>query len=235
MKGNIYLIPSLLAEDTQNKVIPDFNKDIIQQIRYFLVENIRSARRFISSLKLGMVIDSLELYVLDKNTPSETLTEYIQLIENGHNVGIISEAGCPGIADPGALLVDLAHQHHIKVIPLVGASSIFMALMASGMNGQSFAFQGYLPIQNPERAKKIQFLEKESSQKTQTQIFMETPYRNQQLFTDLLKHTKPSTKLCIACNITATDELIRTHTIEIWKSQTIDLHKKPTIFVLQAV
>jgi 16S rRNA (cytidine1402-2'-O)-methyltransferase len=232
--GSIFLIPTPLALDAESQTVTPFLKQKISEISYFWVENIRSARRFISSLKLGIDISSLHFEVLDKNTDTQTLKTYFEPLLAGHDVGLMSEAGCPGIADPGSIAVEQAHLLGIKVMPLVGASSIILALMASGMNGQSFVFHGYLPIDSAARVKSIRSLEKESITKSQTQIFIETPYRNPSLLNDILKACQPNTRLCIAANLTAADEYIRTLTIQDWKKNLPDINKKPAIFLLQA-
>ena len=208
--GKVYIIPNVISENTQEEVIPAQVKNAILACDFFLVESIRTARRYISSLKLGLVIDDLRFETLDKNTSIEDCIDLIQPILEGENAGIISESGCPGIADPGARLVHMAHQFNIKCIPIVGPSSILMALMASGFNGQSFAFHGYLPIDKKDRQQRIKGLEKESKEKDQTQIFMDTPYRNEQLLVDILKVARKDTFLCIARDITGEKELVIT-------------------------
>lgn len=231
-KGKLFLIPNTLADDTAPEVISPQVKEIIQQVQHYLVENVRTARRYISSLKLGITIEGLHFEVLDKKTKEEQIARLMQPAMDGLDMGVISEAGCPGIADPGALAVGYAHQKGIQVIPLAGPSSMFLALMGSGFNGQSFAFHGYLPIDKKSRAEAIRHLENDSLRFRRTQIFMETPFRNNQLLNDLLAHLKPDTLLCIAKNLTATDELIQTKTVLQWKKEKIDLHKMPTVFVL---
>ncbi len=227
----LYLIPCLLAEDTHDAVLPPGLKQVVASTRVFLAEDIRSARRFISSLKLGISIESLRFIELNKDTRPEEITPFLKNLKE--NAGVISEAGCPGIADPGALAVDIAHSLDIRVVPLTGPSSILLALMASGMNGQSFVFHGYLPIERDERLRKLKVLEKDAQSKQQTQIFIETPYRNNQMLESILSQLNPSLKLCIACRITAPDEYIRTLTIAGWKKGGLpDLHKKPCIFLL---
>ena len=228
----LYLIPMVLAPDTQDSVLPPYIADTIRQTKVFFVENIKTTRRYISSLKLGVVIDELTFHEMQKDMPVDDL--FTLLSELDQDAGIISESGCPGVADPGADLVEMAHQLHIPVKPLVGPSSILLALMASGLNGQSFAFQGYLPITEIEREKKIKSLEFFALQNKQTQLFIETPYRNKQMFATLLKVLKPDTRLGIACNITAEDEYIKTASISWWRQQNgmPDLHKKPTIFMI---
>ena len=231
-KGNLYLIPTPLAENSLDKLVTADLKSIVRNIDHFLVENVRTTRRFISSLKLDIEIDKLKFSVLDKKTSNEEISQLCSPLTRGVDMGVLSEAGCPGIADPGNLAVSFAHKNEIKVIPLVGPSSIFMALMSSGFNGQNFAFHGYLPIDKQERIKWIRGLENEVKKSKQTQIFMETPYRNMQVLADLLQVCKPFTRLCIARNITGTDELIATRSIEQWKKLTIELHKAPTIFLI---
>ena len=231
-KGCVYLIPTPIAEDTANTMLSLQTKSIVEKLSYFLVENIRTARRFISSLKIEKNIEDIQFAELNKDTPPESLPTLFAAVLQGQNVGIMSEAGCPGIADPGALAIAYAHQHQLKVIPVPGPSSIFLALMASGMNGQSFVFHGYLPIQTGERIKAIKMIEKEAYQRQQTQIFMETPYRNNKLLEDLLKHCRPDTRLCIAKNITGTDEYIKTLQVKEWKKALPDMHKVPAIFLV---
>ncbi len=230
--GKVYIIPNVISENTQEEVIPAQVKNAILACDFFLVESIRTARRYISSLKLGLVIDDLRFETLDKNTSIEDCIDLIQPILEGENAGIISESGCPGIADPGARLVHMAHQFNIKCIPIVGPSSLLMALMASGFNGQSFAFHGYLPIDKKDRQQRIKGLEKESKEKDQTQIFMDTPYRNEQLLVDILKVARKDTFLCIARDITGEKELVITKSIGKWKVGDIALNKVPTIFLL---
>jgi 16S rRNA (cytidine1402-2'-O)-methyltransferase len=232
IKGQLYLIPTILAPGTTSRVLTPQIREIIMQTDHFFVENIRTARRFIGELQTGKVIEDIQFYELNKDTVINDIRKHFTLFKEGKNAGILSEAGCPGIADPGALAVKLAHEQGIKVVPLVGPSSILLALMASGFSGQSFMFHGYLPIDKAERARGIRQMEKEALQKNQTQIFMETPFRNNQLLEDLLTNCQPSTLLCIACNITAPDEFIRTMTAKEWKDHKPDLHKKPTIFLL---
>ena len=233
-KGKLYMIPTVLAENTAHWVISPQVKEVIANTKIFLVENPRSARRYISSLKLGINIDELHMEVLDKDTPPEQVSRLMMPLLNGADIGVISEAGCPGIADPGALAVAYAHQKGIQVVPLSGPSSMFLALMGSGFSGQSFAFHGYLPIDKKERAAALKKLEQESVREKRAQLFMETPFRNNQLLADALAFLSPQTKLCIAKNLTAADELIQTKTIADWKNHPIDLHKVPTVFILQA-
>ncbi len=228
------MIPTVLAENTAHWVISPQVKEVIANTKIFLVENPRSARRYISSLKLGINIEELHLEVLDKDTPPEQVSRLMMPLLNGADIGVISEAGCPGIADPGALAVAYAHQKDIQVVPISGPSSMFLALMGSGFSGQSFAFHGYLPIDKKERAASLKKLEQESVREKRAQLFMETPFRNNQLLADALAFLSPQTKLCIAKNLTAADELIQTKTIADWKNHPLDLHKLPTVFILQA-
>lgn len=233
-KGKLFLIPNVLAENTAHWVISPQVQEVIAHTKIFLVENPRSARRYISSLKLGVNIEELHMEVLDKETKPEQLPRLMQPLMNGADIGVISEAGCPGIADPGALAVAYAHQKGVQVVPISGPSSMFLALMGSGFSGQSFAFHGYLPIDKSARAAALKKLEAESLREKRSQIFMETPFRNNQLLEDMLLTLSPQTKVCIAKNLTATDEFIQTKTVAEWKQFPIDLHKVPTVFILQS-
>ncbi len=230
--GKLFVIPNVISDNTQEGVIPTQVKEAIKACDIFFVENLRTARRYISSLKLGLVIEELQFELVDKKTSFEDCFELIQPLLNGKVGGIISESGCPGIADPGARLVHLAHQFKIKTIPLVGPSSILLALMASGMNGQSFAFHGYLPIDRKEKQQKLRELEKESRQKDQTQIFMDTPYRNEQMLFDILKVCRKDSFLCVAKDISGENEQIITKSVGKWNMKDLDLKKIPTIFLL---
>ncbi len=230
--GTLFLIPTVLAPGTSGQVLAPQVRETIGKLDYFFAENVRTARRFISELKTGRVIDDLTFYELHKDTPERETAAQLQRLSDGLDAGVLSEAGCPGVADPGAVAVRLAHRLSIRVAPLVGPSSILLALMGSGFSGQSFAFHGYLPIDRGERAKAVRQLEKEAIQKDQTQIFMETPYRNNQLLEEVLRTCGPQTPLCIASQLTAPDQLIRTLTVREWKQQPPDLHKKPTVFLL---
>lgn len=231
-KGALYLIPSTLYENTQDMVINLQTRETLRHIEYLLVENIRSARRFISSLKIGREIDSYVFEQLDKNTPAIEATRLMQPLLEGKDGGIISEAGCPGIADPGSLAVEAAHRLDIRVVPLSGPSSIMLALMASGFNGQKFSFHGYLPIDKVKRASAIQQLEKNAKKFGETQIFMETPYRNNQMLADVIKSCNGGTRLCIAKSLTGEHEWIKTKTIDAWSKDVPDLHKEPVIFII---
>ncbi|WP_428658091.1 SAM-dependent methyltransferase [Runella sp.] len=229
----LFLIPTPLADDTSADVLSAQVPQVVNELNVFFAENLRTARRFIGGLKLGKVIDDLTFYDLNKETPeAETLAQLKALLKEGKNAGILSEAGCPGIADPGAVAVKIAHQLNIEVVPLVGPSSLLLALMASGLNGQSFVFHGYLPIERTQRVKTIKHLEKESVARKQTQLFIETPYRNHQVMEDLLLHCEPTTRLCVACNLTAPDGFIKTLSIKDWKNKSYDLHRKPTVFLI---
>lgn len=233
-KGKLYLIPSVIAAETQHSVIPPQVKSALQGIQHFLAENVRTARRYLSSLKIYESIEALDFKVLDKDTTEQNLPELFAPVEQGKNIGVISESGCPGIADPGALAVKYAHQHGITVVPLVGPSSILLALMASGLNGQRFAFHGYLPIDARESQTAIREAEKESRLKNQTQIFIETPYRNNTLIRNLLKSLSPDTWLCLATDITGSSEQIHTLQVRDWKKRTIELPKLPALFLFLA-
>ncbi|MFN3848798.1 MAG: SAM-dependent methyltransferase [Spirosomataceae bacterium] len=226
----LFLIPTILAPETQESVLSPQIKEVIANTNVFFVEEIRTARRFISSLKIGKVIDEITFFELTKDTPQTETYEQLRNLKT--DAGIISEAGCPGIADPGSVAVGIAHQLGIQVVPLVGPSSILMALMASGMNGQSFVFHGYLPIDKSQKVKALKQIEQDAKRKNQSQIFMETPYRNNQLLEDIIQNLHPETLLCIASNVTANDEFIKTLPIHQWKKHKPDLHKKPTIFVM---
>ena len=232
-KGQLYLIPTVLAPGTAAQVLSPQVREVVVRTDHFFAENLRTARRFVSELKTGKRIEELHFHEMNKDTPESETAPQLEILLHGHDAGVLSEAGCPGIADPGSVAVRWAHRHGVAVVPLVGPSSIFMALMASGMSGQSFAFHGYLPIDRDLRIKELKRLEKEA-QKHQTQIFMETPYRNNALLTDILQNCQPQTLLCIATQITAPDEMIATRTVQQWRGSKPDLHKKPTIFLLYA-
>lgn len=232
MQASLYLIPVTLGETSIEQVLPTYNKEIILQIKYFIVENIRSARRFLKKVESNINIDELTFYELNKHTKPEDIENYLNPMINGFHVGIISEAGCPAIADPGSDIVAIAQKKNYKVVPLVGPSSILLSLMASGFNGQGFAFHGYLPIDGTERIRKIKQLENLIHHEHQTQIFIETPYRNQKLVEDIIKHCTPSTKLCIAMNITCENEYIRTLSVKQWAKQLPDMAKQLCIFLL---
>lgn len=231
-KSTVYLIPSVLHEAAV-QTIPAYIREAVGHCQVFFVENERSARRYLKSIWKEMVIDDYAWFTIGK-AAEDIQTPFLKAIKEGKNIGIISEAGCPGVADPGQTLVGIAHATGATVKPLVGPSSILLALMASGMNGQQFQFVGYLPIDNGARIKTLRDLEAESAKKSCTQIFIETPYRNNQLLETLLKTCKPTTQLCIAADITAPEEFIQTHTIANWKKNIPNLHKRPVIFCLLA-
>jgi len=233
-KGKIYLIPTTLGDTEINAVIPANVTDIIDNLHYFIVENIRTARRYIRKVSLNKNIDEITFFELNKHTDIKDVASYLNPCLSGNSIGVISEAGNPGIADPGANIVKIAHQKKIDVVPLVGPSSILLALISSGMNGQNFAFNGYLPIKDNERIKKIQYLEKKSKSENQSQIFMETPFRNMKMLEAVLQTCRNNTLLCIATDITLQSEFIKTKTIAEWKKQKPQLNKRPTVFVLQA-
>lgn len=232
MEVALYLVPVTLGDTEIDKVLPVYNREIVRGIKYFVVENVRTARRFLKKVDKDIDIDSLTFYELNKHTSAEDVSTYVKPLIDGNPVGVISEAGCPAIADPGADVVAIAQLKGLKVIPLVGPSSILMSLMASGFNGQSFAFHGYLPIDKSDRVKKIKHLEQLVYSEKQTQIFIETPYRNNKMVDDLIQVCRPQTKLCIASNITCDDEYIRTKTLKDWKKSHVDLSKVPCIFLL---
>lgn len=229
--GILYLIPTVIAENTESQVLSPQVIEVCRHTKYYLAENIRTSRRFISSLELGIAIPELEFSLLDKKTPELEVPTLLQPLLQGKNMGLMSEAGCPGVADPGARAVAWAHRQGIRVVPLVGPSSILLALMASGFNGQSFVFHGYLPIKSADRVIALKQLEREAKG-GQTQLFMETPYRNNHLLADLLQNCQPNALLCIASGLNSEQELIRTMTVAAWRKQQPDLHKIPTIFLL---
>ena len=229
--GDLYLIPNTLGEDNFSFVLPDEVKSVIESLDYFIVENERTARAYIKRLLPDKIQKDIHVEIIDKHTDPLNLPSFLKPIENGKNAGIISEAGVPCIADPGAEIVSIAHRKGLKVIPLVGPSSILLALMASGFNGQQFAFRGYLPFDQQIRKRVFQAMNKDIKDGI-TQIFMETPYRNNKLLDELLKIMHPETKLCIACDITLENEYIRTKTIANWVGSLPDLHKRPTIFLI---
>lgn len=229
----IYLIPSTISPDTQSQVISAQIREVIEMVDYYLVENVRTARRFISSLKVRDV-SSMEFQVFNKDSTEIQLSHLLSPVMEGIRVGIISEAGCPAVADPGSRVVRWAHNRGIRVVPLAGPSSIILALMGSGMNGQHFEFHGYLPIDSSKRLKKIQNLERESLKTGKCQIFMEAPYRNVAMAQALIDHCSGDTLICFATDITSDNETISTKTVSQWKKKLPEIHKRPTIFLLQA-
>ncbi|MBW6482891.1 MAG: SAM-dependent methyltransferase [Vicingaceae bacterium] len=230
--GILYLLPVTLGESAYDQVIPIYNNKIVQEIDVFIVENIKTARRFIKRVAPEKQIDDLIFYEINKRTNIDMLPTFLKPIFEGKNIGVISDAGCPGVADPGADVVALAHENNIKVVPLVGPSSLLLSLMASGFNGQSFCFNGYLPKEQKDRVRKLKELERIANAQKQTQLFIETPYRNQHVFDDLLLNCNPSSKLCIAVDITLPSEQILTKTIAEWKIFKIDLTKRPCVFLI---
>ncbi|WP_421945973.1 SAM-dependent methyltransferase [Pedobacter sp.] len=229
--GTLYLIPVPLAEEAAAKTFTPYLVETINQIDTYIVENSKTARRFLKEAGLKTPQKDLLVHDYGKHNRND-LNQFFHELKAGKDVGLMSEAGCPGIADPGADIVAEAHKRGIKVVPLVGPSSILLALMASGFNGQSFAFWGYLPIDKEQRTKRIKDLDLSASRYKQTQIFIETPFRNNQMLEEVLKSCKPNTQLCIASNLTADDEFIKTQSVYNWRKEPIDLHKKPTIFLL---
>jgi 16S rRNA (cytidine1402-2'-O)-methyltransferase len=231
--GRLFLIPCTLGDSPAEQVLPQHVIDLARKLQHFVAEHPKTARQFLSALKPEQPIQSMHFATLNEHTSADELPELLAPLLAGHDVGIISEAGCPGIADPGANLVRLAHQSGIRVVPLVGPSSILLALMAAGLNGQCFAFHGYLPIADTERKKAIASLEAESISRNQTQLFIETPYRNDKMFGALLGQCRPDTLLCVATEITLPGEEIQTYSISQWKSLPIpQLNKRPTLFLL---
>ncbi len=232
MRGTLYLIPSTIGNDNVNHTLPQKTLEVVNKLDEFIVEDIRTARRFIIKAGYTGKIDNIKFNILNKHTREDTMPDLLESARAGKSIGIIPEAGCPCIADPGAKIVALAHQAEIKVRPLTGPSSILLALIASGFNGQNFVFHGYLPIDKKQQQKKLKDIEKKSEQLNQTQIFMETPYRNNKLIENMLASLSPSTMLSIASEITTNEEYIETKSIEKWKKQVPDLHKKNTVFLI---
>ena len=231
MKGKLFLIPNLLGEGNPEEVLPVNVIHIIRELRFFIVEDIRTSRRFLSKAKTPHPIDSLTFFTLNEHTSPAEISSYLDPAKD-EDMGVLSEAGVPGVADPGADIVRLAHQKGIRVVPLVGPSSILMAVMASGLNGQSFAFNGYLPVKHPERVAKIKHFEKRALTENQTQVFIEAPYRNMQLLEDILASCSPSTMLGISADISLDTEFIKTQTIDLWRKKMPELHKRPAIFLI---
>ncbi|MDG1058929.1 MAG: SAM-dependent methyltransferase [Flavobacteriaceae bacterium] len=231
-KGILYLIPSPLGENAPMEVLPLTVRKVIGEVTHFIVENEKDARRFIKRISPKKDQSLLQLYPLNKFTSPEEILTYLDPIQEGITMGVISDAGCPGVADPGAEIVKMAHRKNIVVRPLVGPSSILLALMSSGLNGQNFAFNGYLPIDKSKRQKEIKKLEKKSFDYNQSQLFIETPYRNDQLLQDLLKTLDRNTEVCVACDISLPSEYIKTFTVKQWKKIKLELHKRPAIFVI---
>jgi len=232
MAGKLYLIPSSLGNNTVH-TIPQYVKEIAHTLDIFIAERAKTARHFLKALETPVPFNDMTFYELNKRTTPEELKHFLIDAEKGKNVGLLSEAGCPAIADPGAVIVELAHKKGIEVVPFVGPSSILLALMASGLNGQNFAFVGYIGVKKGERAKDIKRLEQLAHRQQQTQLFIETPYRNMSMCEDLLKTLSPTTRLCIAANLTLETEWIKTKTVQEWKKTTLpNLHKVPAIFLI---
>lgn len=234
-KGVLYMIPCPISDSTAPyDVMPEANRRVIDELDYFIVENIRSARRFLSKAGISRKIDDLEFVELNEHTKEGVAIEaMVKPLLAGRSAGVISEAGVPGVADPGAMVAEACHRKGIRVVPLVGPSSILLAMMASGLNGQSFAFNGYLPVKPPERAKAIKMFERRAQVERQSQIFIEAPYRNVKLVEQMLTTLSPSTRLTIACDITSPDEIIQTRTVEQWRKTSLpDIAKRPTIFII---
>lgn len=230
--AKIYLIPTTLGDTSIQRVLPPDLTQLISSVSVFIVENIRTARRFLKKVNPDIVIDELTFFELNQHTDKKEISRFLEPIRDGKDIGIISEAGCPGVADPGAEVVKIAHTKNIQVVPLVGPSSILLALMASGMSGQNFAFNGYLPIKNPEKSNQIKLLEKRMQTEGQTQIFIEAPYRNAQLLDELLKNCQPETILCIAVDITLDTEFILAKPVSYWKTHLPEIQKRPAIFMI---
>lgn len=231
--GKLYLIPTTLGPSNPIDVLPYSIKKIIEKVDHYIVENEKTARKSIKEVLPSKKQPTLKLSLLNKFTDPASLPGFLDPCKEGMDVGLLSEAGCPGVADPGAEIVKIAHSLGIKVVPLVGPSSILLAMMGSGMNGQSFAFHGYLPIDKKERKQELKTLERISQERNQAQIFIETPYRNNNLLEDITAVLHPATRVCVACDITLSTEYILTQPVENWRKTKIDLHKRPTIFVLQ--
>ena len=232
METALYLLPVTLGDTSVEKVLPSYNKEIITAIKYFIVEDVRSARRSLKKVDRSIVIDDLTFYTLNKHTSPEEISGFLQPLSEGNSMGVISEAGCPAVADPGADVVAIAQRRNYKVVPLVGPSSIILSVMASGFNGQSFAFHGYLPIEPSDRIKRLKELENRVYSENQTQLFIETPYRNNKMMEDIMKACRPQTRLCIAANITCEGEYIKTRTLREWNGKFPDLSKIPCIFLI---
>jgi 16S rRNA (cytidine1402-2'-O)-methyltransferase len=230
--ATLYLIPTSLGDTAFEKILPANNTVIVSAIKHFIVEDVRTARRFLKKANPAINIDELTFYTLNQHTSPEAISDFLKPLHNGYDVGVISEAGCPAIADPGADVVAIAQRCGFKVVPLVGPSSILLALMASGFNGQSFAFVGYLPIQPADRAKALKKLESRVYAESQSQLFIETPYRNMKMLEEIINTCRPDTKLCVAVDITLDSEFIQTKSLKDWKKQLPDLNKRPCIFIL---
>ena len=235
MKGKLYLIPCPLGIwDESLQTIPAQTLAVIPLLTEYIVEDVRTARRYIKKVYPEADIDNTSFHLLNKHIKYDEILMYLNSIENGNSIGLLSEAGCPAIADPGALIVEIAHEKNITVVPLVGPSSIILALMASGFNGQNFAFSGYLPIEKAERSKAIKNIEQTSAKQNQSQIFIETPFRNNQMLAEILSVCRDDTRLCIACELSTPNEFVQTKSVYKWRNIKLDLHKKNVVFVLMA-
>jgi 16S rRNA (cytidine1402-2'-O)-methyltransferase len=232
MQVALYLIPTLLGDTPTDKVLPSYNREVILGIRHFIVENVRTARRFLKQVDKSIDIDSLTFVELNKRTEEGEIEGMLKPLEMGESVGVISEAGCPAVADPGADVVAIAQRKGLKVVPLVGPSSIILSVMASGFNGQSFAFNGYLPIEQEERIKCLRSLEQKVYSEDQTQLFIETPYRNSKMISDIVKACRSNTRFCIAAGLTTDNEYVKTMMVKDYKGQIPDLSKTPCIFLI---
>lgn len=232
MQVALYLIPTLLGDTPTDKVLPSYNHEVILGIRHFIVENVRTARRFLKQVDKSIDIDSLTFVELNKRTEESEIEGMLKPLEMGESVGVISEAGCPAVADPGADVVAIAQRKGLEVVPLVGPSSIILSVMASGFNGQSFAFNGYLPIEQEERIKCLRRLEQKVYSEDQTQLFIETPYRNSKMISDIVKACRPNTRFCIAAGLTTDNEYVKTMTVKDYKGQIPDMSKIPCIFLI---
>jgi len=233
-KAKLYMIPSLLGDGDPKIFLGKHLIQSISGIRYFIVENEKNARRFLVGCGMKDILDEVEFGILNEHSPPEDFGFILEPLFEGRDTGILSDAGCPGIADPGAELVAIAHLNSIDVIPLIGPSSIIMSLMASGLNGQKFSFRGYLPAKPADRIKELRELERKSRRENETQIFIEAPYRNMQLLEDMIKVLSPETRLCVACNLTQADQYVKTMQVNKWKNNLPEINKKPTIFLLIA-
>jgi len=230
--STLYLIPTSLGESSFDSILPARNTQIVTDLKYFIVEDVRTARRFLKKANPAIDIDTLTFFILNQHTSPEEISDFLKPMVGGNDMGVLSEAGCPAIADPGADVVAIAQRNNFTVVPLVGPSSILLSLMASGFNGQSFAFVGYLPIQPEERSKSLKRLESRAYSENQSQIFIETPYRNMKMLEEILKTCQLNTRLCIAADITLETEFVKTKTIKEWKTQLPDLNKRPCIFLI---
>ncbi|MGY5850461.1 SAM-dependent methyltransferase [Salegentibacter sp. F14] len=231
--GRLFLIPTTLGNENPLEVLPEKVKEVLDGLNDLIVENEKTARRHIKQLLPQKSQQALNLHSLNKFTEPTALPGFLEACKAGRDMGLMSEAGCPGVADPGAEIVKIAHREGIRVVPLVGPSSILLAMMASGMNGQSFSFHGYLPIDKKARKQEIKFLERLSAEKNQAQLFIETPYRNNKMLEDLVQHLHPATRICVACDLTLASEFVITKTASEWRQTKTDLHKRPAIFIIQ--